>query len=580
MPKPFRVLSTRPLPADAEIVPHEGTPHIRMKERGRAVLYRLTADGRGFLKPSKAWYFKYRDAAGTVRRVKGFSDLKATEQLAAETERKASRVKAGLIDPAEEHARRPLVDHLADYAGVLESKGDTAEHVGKTAGRVKAMFAGCKFVFAGDIDAGRVAEWLNAHRRDAAPVPIPPGDSFTPAAVAKILGVRGSTVAVAVRRLNLTGTGYGKARTYSRAVVEALVLNRGKGCGPATINHHIRAVKAFCRWMTRSKRFGSNPLETLTLVNESADVRHARRELTAAELGKLFEITRVSTRTFRGLTGVDRYTLYLTAAGTGFRARSLANLTPADFDTQAGTVTLPARFNKSRKVKVQPLPVDVAAVLRDYLTDKPVNAPVWSGEWVKRSAGMLRVDLKAAGIAYCTDGPDGPEYADFHALRHSFLTMLGRNGVDLRTAQELAGHSTPILTARYSHVRLHDLAGAVGKLPALVPTVRTANEVEIPLRMTGTDAVAGVPRGVPGVPPGVPTGYAGRHSPAPSGTLRIVGGGEDDAPERLENQGHGTDSHRSAPLGNDRRGGTRTRMTREGRGILSPLCLPFHHSPR
>jgi hypothetical protein len=37
--------------------------------------------------------------------------------------------------------------------------------------------------------------------------------------------------------------------------------------------------------------------------------------------------------------------------------------------------------------------------------------------------------------------------------------------VDLRTAQELAGHSTPNLTARYSHRRLYDLAGAVEKLP-------------------------------------------------------------------------------------------------------------------
>jgi len=52
-------------------------------------------------------------------------------------------------------------------------------------------------------------------------------------------------------------------------------------------------------------------------VNEAADVRHARRELTAGELGILFEITRASTRTFRKLAGLDRYMLYLVAAGTG-----------------------------------------------------------------------------------------------------------------------------------------------------------------------------------------------------------------------------------------------------------------------
>jgi hypothetical protein len=191
------------------------------------------------------------------------------------------------------------------------------------------------------------------------------------------------------------------------------------------------------------------------------------------------------------LSGRDRYHLYLTAAGTGFRASALANLTPDDFDLNdtAPVVTLPARFNKSRKLKIQPLPADVAAALRDYLQDKPTGAPIWGGTWAKDHGGaeMLRNDLEAAGIPYAVEGPDGPEYADFHSLRHSYLTLGGRSGIDLRTLQELAGHSKPELTARYSHRRLYDLQGAVGKFPGLVPT-SAPNAEEIPLRMTGTDA--------------------------------------------------------------------------------------------
>ena len=70
----------------------------------------------------------YRDGNGTVKRRKGFADLKATEQLAAETERKASRVRSGYTDPAEEHARRPLADHLKDYAAHFDAKGNCPEH--------------------------------------------------------------------------------------------------------------------------------------------------------------------------------------------------------------------------------------------------------------------------------------------------------------------------------------------------------------------------------------------------------------------------------------------------------------------
>src|SRR5215203_1474422 len=99
---------------------------------------------------------------------------------------------------------------------------------------------------------------------------------------------------------------------------------------------------------------------------------------------------------------------------------------------------------------------------------------------------MIRGGLEAAEIAYAVEGPDGPEYADFHSLRHSYLTLGGRSGIDLRTLQELAGHSKPELTARYTHRRLYDLAGAVNKMPRLVPT-SSRDAVANPLRLTGTN---------------------------------------------------------------------------------------------
>src|SRR6188768_4043520 len=125
MPKPYKLSSTRPIPAGAEITAHDGKPHVRLRDRGRAILCPLTKDGTKCLRPSKRWYFDIRDASGTVRRVKGFADLKATEQLAAERDRNASRVQSVFTDPAEQHGCRPLADHLKDYTAHLEAKGDT-----------------------------------------------------------------------------------------------------------------------------------------------------------------------------------------------------------------------------------------------------------------------------------------------------------------------------------------------------------------------------------------------------------------------------------------------------------------------
>src|SRR5262249_12975007 len=69
----------------------------------------------------------------------------------------------------------------------------------------------------------------------------------------------------------------------------------------------------------------------------------------------------------------------------------------------------------------------------------------------------------------------------------------GRAGIDLRTLQELAGHSTPVLTARYSHRRLYDLAGAVEKLPSILPVPPVPQAEAQPLRATGTDGPAHTP---------------------------------------------------------------------------------------
>jgi integrase len=67
--------------------------------------------------------------------------------------------------------------------------------------------------------------------------------------------------------------------------------------------------------------------------------------------------------------------------------------------------------------------------------------------------------------------------ADFHALRHTFITNLAMSGVHPKVAQDLARHSTIELTmSRYSHTVMEQRSEAVARLPAFStePKVRVA----------------------------------------------------------------------------------------------------------
>ena len=84
-----------------------------------------------------------------------------------------------------------------------------------------------------------------------------------------------------------------------------------------------------------------------------------------------------------------------------------------------------------------------------------------------KPADMLKRDLKAAGIPY---RDASGRVADFHALRHTFITRLVRSGVALAVAKSLARHSTITLTMdHYTHTLMEDERSALDRLPALAP---------------------------------------------------------------------------------------------------------------
>jgi integrase/recombinase XerD len=393
-------------------------------------------------KKSPTWWIRYYTPDGKRHKVKGYPDKKATENKAAELERRGIRIDAGIVDPSDVHAKTPLAEHAEDFRRYLAAKQNTADYVALSFARLTAILDGCRFTKIGDVQASAVVEYLGTLR------------------------------------------------------------NEGKSV--KTANDYLAAVKGFTRWLWRDKRSVFDPLAGLSKFANSGDIRHARRDLSPDELGLLLAAAMESKKSIRCLAGRDRYFLYLTAAATGFRASELASMTPDSFnlDGDAPTATVQASCTKNRKLAVQPLPLDVAQTLLDYLADKPAGAALWPGKWRRKAVFMIRADLKEARRKWLSGFQDARQraeaeqsdvlayrdsegrYADFHSLRHGYITMIGKAGVSPREHQDLARHSTYAMTSRYTHSRFYDLAAAVQALP--IPTAAARQESQT-LAATGTD---------------------------------------------------------------------------------------------
>ena len=254
------------------------------------------------------------------------------------------------------------------------------------------------------------------------------------------------------------------------------------GASVETCNHYLTAFNQFCTWMVKNRRMPDNPVIHLEKGNAEEDRRRNRRDLSPEEIERLLEATAKSSKSYRGLAGIDRFVVYYVALGSGLRASEIGSLKPESFDldSEPPIVVVAAHVSKHGKRDEQPLQPDLVPILRDYLDGKPAGDLLWPGSWKKRAAEMLRGDLEAAGIPYVDAAG---RVADFHAHRHTYLTVAGKS-LPPKMAQLLGRHSDYKTTQRYTHIGLSDIGSAAAQLPPLLPD-KQHDRAEF--RATGTE---------------------------------------------------------------------------------------------
>jgi hypothetical protein len=147
-------------------------------------------------------------------------------------------------------------------------------------------------------------------------------------------------------------------------------------------------------------------------------------------------------------------------------------------------VTVEAEYSKRRREDTLPLRRALVAELRNLLAMLAPTAVAFPTMPERQHvAEMFKADLEAGGIPYVD--ADGL-FADFHCLRHTFISNLARGGIHPKVAQALARHSTITLTMdRYSHTLVEEQSAALAVLPDLSGAGQEA------VRATGTDDARG-----------------------------------------------------------------------------------------
>lgn len=146
----------------------------------------------------------------------------------------------------------------------------------------------------------------------------------------------------------------------------------------------------------------------------------------------------------------DAITVYLY---TGLRRSELWHLTARDMDADQGLLTVRMSKTRYRTIPLDPMAL---AVLKRRAEKTPVGR-LWacwnSPDRITQRWGRLMRRLGMSGR--------------LHDLRHSFASYLVMAGADLRSVQELLGHSDLTVTAIYAHLSPDHLRRVVGKLGRL-----------------------------------------------------------------------------------------------------------------
>jgi integrase/recombinase XerD len=250
----------------------------------------------------------------------------------------------------------------------------------------------------------------------------------------------------------LRENGIDPAETDPQAVIRFLLFRQGdsgeNSIDQRTVAKIISSLRSFFQYMILQDMRQDNPAMVVEMPKAAAKLPGV---LTVEEVERLF--SQVDTGTPLGLR--DR-ALFEVIYSCGLRISEAVDLTPSKLYLEEGLIRVRGKGGKERLVPMGPQAVDH---LRRYLKDGRPNLLRKGKKTDSLFVNHLGTNLSRKGMwkrfreMTVKAGLD----AKVHTLRHSFATHLLEGGADLRSVQELLGHSDISTTQIYTHLEKDDL---------------------------------------------------------------------------------------------------------------------------
>ncbi|MDR0967892.1 MAG: tyrosine recombinase XerC [Rickettsiales bacterium] len=205
----------------------------------------------------------------------------------------------------------------------------------------------------------------------------------------------------------------------------------------------LSSLRAFYKFLAR--RFGIKNT-AIGLISSPKVPRKLSKAIESASVAQMGDAVReIDTEPW---VAARDFALVLLIFGCGLRISEALSLTPADIRGRPEVLRIMGKGGKERIVPILPAVMDALEKYKKILPFNFSDGPLF------RSVRGLPMTPRMAQkqVEKIRNYLQLPDYVTPHALRHTFATALLAGGVDLRSLQELLGHSSLSTTQLYTRV--------------------------------------------------------------------------------------------------------------------------------